>query len=192
MSLAGRTYLALVHHPVLNRDGRVVATAITNLDLHDIARASRTYGLGGYFVVTPVERQQALITRILSHWQTGMPGEQNAARRAALERVRVVPDLEALVAWVSKTHACRPILTATAARPSSDTVSWQSWARDRGRETRPAVLLFGTGWGLADAALALADLRLEPIWGPTDYNHLSVRSAVAICLDRLFGRLGPE
>ena len=38
------------------QEGQSVATAITNLDVHDIARSSRTYGLGGYFVVTPIER----------------------------------------------------------------------------------------------------------------------------------------
>ncbi len=32
-----------------------------------------------------------------------------------------------------------------------------------------------------------ADFFLEPIKGPSDYNHLSVRSAVAIVLDRLLG-----
>ncbi|RLB43293.1 MAG: hypothetical protein DRH23_16495, partial [Deltaproteobacteria bacterium] len=32
-----------------------------------------------------------------------------------------------------------------------------------------------------------ADVFLEPIVGPTDFNHLSVRAAVAITLDRLFG-----
>jgi hypothetical protein len=32
-----------------------------------------------------------------------------------------------------------------------------------------------------------ADYILEPIYGPGEYNHLSVRSAVAIILDRLLG-----
>jgi len=33
--------------------------------------------------------------------------------------------------------------------------------------------------------MAEADAALEPIVGPTEYNHLSVRSAVSIILDRL-------
>jgi len=32
------------------------------------------------------------------------------------------------------------------------------------------------------------DMLLEPIEGYTDYNHLSVRSAAAIILDRLLGK----
>ncbi len=41
-------YIGLVHHPVRNRHGETVATAVTNLDIHDIARAARTYGIRGY------------------------------------------------------------------------------------------------------------------------------------------------
>ena len=53
------------------------------------------------------------------------------------------------------------------------------------------------GWGLAEEALAWADYQLEPIRAeaPSEhaYNHLSVRSAVAIILDRLLGeRSYPE
>ena len=50
----------------------------------------------------------------------------------------------------------------------------------------PLLMLFGTGWGLTKEVKAEADFRLEPIEGK-GYNHLSVRSAVAIILDRLLG-----
>jgi hypothetical protein len=51
----------------------------------------------------------------------------------------------------------------------------------------PCLLIFGTAWGLSPALLETADFVLAPIEGPTDYNHLSVRSAAAIILDRLLG-----
>ena len=51
----------------------------------------------------------------------------------------------------------------------------------------PYLLVFGTGWGLTDELLAEADWVLRPVYGVDDYNHLSVRSAVSIILDRLFG-----
>jgi hypothetical protein len=35
--------------------------------------------------------------------------------------------------------------------------------------------------------LQRSDVMLEPIGTPSDWNHLSVRSAVAITLDRLLG-----
>ena len=57
------------------------------------------------------------------------------------------------------------------------------------RSERPVLILFGTGWGLAGEIVAAADVRLEPIRATPDegYNHLSVRAACAITLDRLRG-----
>ncbi|PID40198.1 MAG: hypothetical protein CR984_04510 [Proteobacteria bacterium] len=52
-------------------------------------------------------------------------------------------------------------------------------------QSPPLVLAFGTAWGLADEFMAAADHVLEPLVGKGTYNHLSVRSAVAIILDRL-------
>lgn len=49
----------------------------------------------------------------------------------------------------------------------------------------PLVLVLGTGWGLVEEILEKADVILEPIRGMGDYNHLSVRAAAAIMLDRL-------
>jgi hypothetical protein len=50
------------------------------------------------------------------------------------------------------------------------------------------LLLFGTGWGLTEDVIARAHHRLPPIMGPGTYNHLSVRSAAAVILDRVCGR----
>jgi hypothetical protein len=47
------------------------------------------------------------------------------------------------------------------------------------------LLLLGTGWGLAAEVLDRVDDVLEPIAGAGPYNHLSVRAAAAIMLDRL-------
>jgi hypothetical protein len=47
--------------------------------------------------------------------------------------------------------------------------------------------LLGTGWGLTEAVLSQSDYVLEAVEGQGDYNHLSVRSAAAIILDRLLG-----
>jgi hypothetical protein len=50
----------------------------------------------------------------------------------------------------------------------------------------PFFILFGTGWGLTREVKDSSDYILAPIEGK-GYNHLSVRSAVAIILDRLLG-----
>jgi hypothetical protein len=52
----------------------------------------------------------------------------------------------------------------------------------------PLLILLGTGWGLADHLIPSVTRLLAPIEGRSDWNHLSVRSACAILLDRLFGR----
>ena len=52
------------------------------------------------------------------------------------------------------------------------------------------ILVFGTGWGISDVFYPEVHRILAPVYGPEGnggYNHLSVRSAVAIILDRLFG-----
>jgi len=53
---------------------------------------------------------------------------------------------------------------------------------------QPWLLLFGTAWGLASSVTGESDHVLEPVTGPGNYNHLSVRSAAAVILDRLLGR----
>ena len=57
--------IALVHYPVTNKNGEVIASAVTNLDLHDMARSARTYGVKGFYVVTPLEDQKALAAQLM-------------------------------------------------------------------------------------------------------------------------------
>lgn len=174
------TYVALIHHPVRDQKGAIVTTAITNLDVHDIARSSRTYGLGGYFVVHPVEQQRELVLRIVGHWERD---PRHEFRRDALSYVSVVPTLEDATRAIEEREGRPPVLVATSARPLSGTVPF-SQVREL---TEPCLLLLGTGFGLDEAVTQKASLSLPPISGPTDYNHLSVRSACAILLDRLYG-----
>jgi len=50
------------------------------------------------------------------------------------------------------------------------------------------MLMFGTGWGLANEVHDLANGQLQPIEARVGtFNHLSVRAAAAIIADRLFG-----
>jgi len=176
-----RTFVALVHHPVLDRNGQIVATALTNLDLHDIARACRTYGLGGLFIVHPVEAQRTLASRIADHWRKD-GAEINDFRRMAIDRVRVVATLEEAEQQVAERCGAPPRLCATSARDHRGALAFGSLPHDR-----PVLLVLGTGWGLAEEVLARCPLRLKPVRGSPDYNHLSVRSACAIVLDRLYG-----
>jgi tRNA (guanine37-N1)-methyltransferase len=184
-------YVGLVHYPVKDREGNIVTTAVTNLDVHDISRSSRSYGLAGYFVITPIEAQRALVDKILEHWVEGSGKRRVPERGDALSLCRHIDSIEATIAAIEQAHGERPRVAVTAARmPNGLAPTSLGDARaEMGRSQRPWLLLFGTGHGLAAEVLQSADLALPPI-RPGSYNHLSVRAACAIILDRLFGDLG--
>jgi hypothetical protein len=183
-----RLVLALLHHPVLDRAGETVTTAITNLDLHDMARSARTYGVDDLYVVHPIEAQRLLAERIQQHWVEGSGKRRIPDRADAMGVLRVVPALEDVLAALGGREEIEVWTTAAAARGPEVTTYAEARARLE-RSPRPVVVLFGTGWGLAASLLAGADVRLEPIRARADtgYNHLSVRAACAITLDRLLG-----
>ena len=52
---------------------------------------------------------------------------------------------------------------------------------------KAVFLLFGTAWGLHHDAIDDADYVLKAIEGNSPYNHLSVRAAAGIIIDRLIG-----
>lgn len=183
-------YCALVHHPVRDRSGEVITSAITNIDVHDIARSARTYGLAGYFVVSPIAAQRLVVDRILEHWKTGAGARRTPERSAALDRVQGVSSVEEAEEVLRARHGALPTLVATEARPelASRVVTFADERARVAEAEAPTLILFGTGHGIHPSLLDRAPRVLEPIWGPTDYNHLSVRAAAAITFDRLFGQ----
>jgi len=176
--------VALIHFPVVNRAGEVIGSAVTNLDLHDIARAGCTYGIDTYWVVTPDVQQQELAGQIVAHWTEGYGGGVNPDRKQALSSIRIVSGLEDAVQGVQEKWGGRVAVFATSARPMHNMVGYWE-VRDRLHHGEPMLLLFGTAWGLAPEAMAAAGGVLAPLRGTGEFNHLSVRSAVSIILDRL-------
>jgi len=185
-------YLALVHYPVCNKNGEVVATSITNLDIHDLARSAKTFGARGLFFVTPVPSQQWFARRIIVHWSKGVGAVYNPTRKEALELVRLVDTVEAVVQAIRTETGREPRLVATTAKQRPDAIRFTDLRRQIRSSDDPYCLMFGTGWGLHPDVFKKVDFVLEPIRGPSDYNHLSVRAAVAIILDRLLGEIEPN
>jgi hypothetical protein len=181
-------YVALTHYPVVNKNGDVIASALTNLDLHDISRAAKTYGLKTFFVVTPLEDQKELAKRIIAHWTDGFGGSFNPQRRSALELIRIKDSLSAVCDAVAAEENNYPLTVATSARRYPTSISHAEFHTMLVANGKPYVLVLGTAWGLAEEFISKADYILEPIAGNTDYNHLSVRSAAAIIFDRLLGK----
>lgn len=179
--------IALLHYPVYNKHHEVVTTALTNLDQHDIARSSKTFGLDRFYIVTPSEEQRRLAERISGHWQEGWGADYNPDRRSALEIVRVCPTLQSAVEDFQGnfTKPVKVAITGAAQRPGS--IELATLRNLLEEHDQPYLLLLGTGWGLTEECFATADYILKPIAGNGSYNHLSVRSAAAIMLDRLRG-----
>jgi len=186
--LHARTHLALVHHPVVDRTGAVITTSLTNFDIHDLARSSLTYGLAGYHIVTPIASQRDKAEHIARLWIDDAHGEHRAR---ALALVRTLPSVEAVIAEIAASHGAAPQVVATSARaesfPGIAHLTPEALRAEASLDPAPLLILLGTGWGLADTLLPGVSRVLAPIEGASDWNHLSVRSAGAVVLDRLFG-----
>ena len=186
-----RVDVALIHYPVVNRGGEIIGSAVTNLDLHDIARAGCTYGVDTYWIVTPDAQQQELAQHIVAHWTEGYGGGVNPLRKQALSCIRICASVAEVVQQVEDKWQQKVTTFATCARPMPNTVGYKA-TRDRLHSGEPMLLLFGTAWGLAPEIMEAVDGTLPPIKGYGEFNHLSVRSAVSIILDRLLGRAEDE
>lgn len=178
-------HLALLHYPVYDKHRAVVTTAVTNLDVHDIARIARTFGARAYWLCTPVAALRRLVDRIIGHWRDGPGAAYNPTRGNALAVVRLAAELDDVLAEIEREEGALPYLVATTARPGPGRLSFSSLRERVAAPGPPVLLLFGTGWGLTDEVLARCDAVLEPILGAGDYNHLPVRAAAAIILDRI-------
>lgn len=180
-------YIGLIHYPIYNKHMEVVTTALTNYDLHDIARTAKIYDVKRYFIVHPVEAQREMALRIMNHWKTGGGVHYNANRKEAFEETELVPSLDDAISRIEKETGKKPAIVTTDARVYPNTVSYAAMRRKIHEEDTPIFILFGTGFGMTKEMMKKFDYIVEPIYGAGTYNHLCVRSAVAIILDRLLG-----
>lgn len=181
-------YAALMHGDILLPNGVVGTTSVTSLDIHDIARSAKTYGLQGYFIVTPLLDQQKIAQKLLSFWQEGVGVTYNPHRHDALRETRIVETLSVAIAAITEREGKEPLVMVTSAQDIADNKRITYYDQARVWEhNRPVLLVFGTGHGLAPAVIERADYNLLPIRGYSEFNHLSVRSAAAVIFDRWLG-----
>ena len=180
--------IALVHYPVSDKRGDVAATSITNFDIHDLARAARTYGVSRYYIVSPIKSQKDFAQRIIRHWSDGYGSEYNPSRGTALEIAKIIDDISEIVEDVEdRMDKPGPVFVGTSAKEHPNTVMFRDMRKKLKEDRKHYCLVFGTGWGIHPSLLMDLDFILEPVRGVGSYNHLSVRSAVSIILDRLLG-----
>jgi len=179
-------HLALVHFPVYNKIGEVGVSSVTTLDVHDISRVCRTYGVGTFYVVTPLKTQQELVERLVGHWLKGHGAEYNPTRKEALLKTVVKNNLDDAVKDITEQCGKKPRIVVTGAKEAPKSIGYAA-LKDELKQGDPTLLVFGTGWGLEKNLVQSADHALLPIEGVNGFNHLPVRGAISIILDRLLG-----
>ena len=194
MNPTSHSYIALLHYPVYNKNGEIITSAITNLDIHDIARTARSYNMAGYFIINPDKEQQAVANKITMHWLEGHGSQYNFERGKALKLVEVVDNLAEAIDSIEDKHNSPPTVYATTACIKAPfqkkLISFDKTCIEMANDDKPNLILLGTGWGMAETVLQKADYILEPLECGGEYNHLSVRAAAAIIIDRLFHKEG--
>ncbi|MEI8348235.1 MAG: RNA methyltransferase [Pseudomonadota bacterium] len=184
-------YVGLVHYPTVNKNGEEIITSVTNLDIHDIARSCRTFGVKKYFLINPLEPQREVAERILQHWRKDQSNQYNPDRCVALQTVQWAYTIAEAREIIEKEEQKAPLVAVTSAQFKEADGDVKSLLTkiffDNELDNRPLFLLFGTGWGLSASVVNEADFRLVPIFSHNldGYNHLSVRSAVAIYLEKI-------
>ncbi|MHB8109296.1 MAG: RNA methyltransferase [Syntrophorhabdaceae bacterium] len=181
--------MGVVHYPVYDKRGDVVATSLTNLEIHDMARTCMTFGIDLCYIVSPLARQREIAEKLIHHWIHGYGATYNPDRGQALQRVRIMQDIDTMIADYG--NDSRPLIVGTSSRERpGKMMSCNDFNNFVEQGRQPALVLFGTGWGLTEAVVDRCDRMLEPISGPGDYNHLSIRVALGIILDRIFSKRG--
>ena len=187
-------YVCLLHSPMVDRNGLEVITAVTNIDIHDIARTCRTYGIKNYYIVNPEDEQERVVASILEHWRLEVSKNYHPARAQALELIKYTRTFqEAYNEIASLCEGRKPFVVMPDAKPLEGAWSYKKLREWLPQGDEPLIIVFGTGWGIAPSFYPQVDQFLSPIqissefFSGSRYNHLSVRAAAAIVLDRLFG-----
>ena len=178
--------MAIIHYPIYDKNREIVATSVTNLEIHDIARSCMTFDIELCYIVTPLPRQRQIAEQLIHHWEDGYGAKYNPVRSAALKKVRMVDDMAAMLKEIGKEGD--PIIIGTSSLMRREkAIGYDEVRRWIAVEERPFLILFGTGWGLTDETIEACEKVLLPVKGSGEYNHLSLRMAVGIILDRIFG-----
>ncbi|KKQ32868.1 MAG: tRNA (guanine-N(1)-)-methyltransferase [candidate division TM6 bacterium GW2011_GWF2_37_49] len=182
-------YVVLMHSQVNTKDGNLSGhTSVASIDIHDIARSSATYGIKKYFLVTGLEDQFKIMQQFLEFWHSDVGLNYNASRYKAVERVKPVRSFDEVVKDIEELENAKPLIVTTSAKDHGNgtKIDYNSqglvW-----KHNRPVLIVLGTGQGLCEEIMKKSDFILAPVTGMTGYNHLSVRSAAAIILDRWLG-----
>lgn len=180
--------VALLHDGMVDKTGKTVTTSVTLIDVHDISRSCKTYGVDSLFVVHSSQMMRSLVRTVKQHWDGDFGSRYNPNRQDALGVLSIASDLDEVLMQVERRTGKIPKIIATSAHDGDSRISYGDMTRTMEQSDDSYLVIFGTGWGMGPDLMSRADYILKPIYGPTPYNHLSVRAACAIILDRLQGK----
>ncbi len=172
----------------MDREGKIIVTSFTTMDLHDIARPARAYEVNKFYIVQPIDAQQLVIKRQIDYWLSPEGREANPTRYEIVQLVDLKYTLDEVIEDISEKRGRRPVIVGTDARTYPNTIGYKELSQKIHQREEDYLIVFGTGYGLPPDMMRTFDLILEPVYGSGDWNHLSVRNAVAIILDRLLSR----
>ncbi len=148
-----------------------------------------TFGIDLCYIVTPLAKQREIAEKLVHHWVHGYGSTYNPARGEALQKVCIVGSVQEMVDHAGQKGTPLVVGTSSRERPHKAMI-YRELREFIAGQTGPVLVIFGTGWGLADEVVDGCDRMLVPVKGKGDYNHLSLRMAIGIILDRIFGERG--
>lgn len=180
--------IALLHYPAMNKDGKLIITSFTTMDLHDIARPARAYEINTYYIVQPVDGQRWIIEKQINYWMSEEGRRTNPTRNEIVQLVKLAYTFEEVLEDIKRLRGSKPLVVGTDARTYPNTITYRQLSEEIHRREKDFLIVFGTGYGIPPDLMNSFDYILEPVYGAGDWNHLSVRNAVAIILDRLLSK----
>ncbi|MBC7195135.1 MAG: RNA methyltransferase [Caldisericia bacterium] len=178
-------YVCLIHYPVYDINRKVIVSSIVPYDIVDISRACRTFGVKKYFLVHPFKSQRDTVKRIIDFWTKEKGSFYNEDRKEALKLVEIKRNLKDVIKEIEKLENKTAKIILTSAKKYDNCINYKFLKKIINEN--PILLVFGTGWGIVVDKIKY-DYILEPIYGfpkENSYNHLTVRSACSIILDRI-------
>jgi tRNA (guanine37-N1)-methyltransferase len=182
-------YVVHMHADIVTAGGSDGTTSVTSIDIHDIARSCATYGVKKFFLVTPLLDQQAIIKEFTKFWLSERGANYNKSRFEAISILQVCSSFDEVLERIEAIEGTLPIKISTSAKKAQkdETVICYNDQEVVWTQNKPVLIILGSGQGLSQKILDASEYLLTPVCGMTDYNHLSVRSAAAIIIDRWLG-----
>ena len=120
--------VVLLHDKMVDKPGNIVTTSLTAIDVHDIARSCRTYGVNNLFISHPAPTIRKLARTLKDFWEEGYGSTYNPNRKEALEIVELVADLDEAIQKIDLRTKKLPKLVATSARPGGKRIDFPQFS----------------------------------------------------------------